>query len=213
MLYWLLKHVLVGPWVRLSCRPVVTGREHVPARGPVIVAANHLAEIDSLVLGLVVPRRITFVAKAEYFTRGPVRGRFYGTLCRATGQIPVDRRGGEAAAAALAAARSILDAGGVWAIYPEGTRSRDGLLHRGHTGVMRVALAHPDAVVLPVGIAGTPVDGTGRRRGRVRVRIGGPMELATWRETPDDPHAWRAATDLLMKEIQELSGQEYVDRY
>ncbi|MDQ6523006.1 lysophospholipid acyltransferase family protein [Nocardioides sp. LHD-245] len=155
MWFWVLRRVLLGPEVRWYTRPRVTGLDHLPATGPVIVAANHRAEVDSFVLSLVLPRQPRFLAKAEYYDGTGLRGRVDRWLCSATGQIPVDRAGGDAAAASLRAAEGLLHDGGVWAIYPEGTRSPDGRLHRGHTGVVRVARAVPDAVVLPVGLLGT----------------------------------------------------------
>jgi 1-acyl-sn-glycerol-3-phosphate acyltransferase len=203
LLYWILKYVILGPLVWLRTRPRVRGRAHLPRRGPLIVAANHAAEIDSLVLGTVLPRRICFVAKVEYFAPAAARSRLYASLCRATGQIPVDRTGGTRAAGALLAARAILDRGRVWAIYPEGTRCTDGRVHRGHTGVMRVALA-TGAPVVPVGLHGTD------QRGRVTVRIGTPLDLSAYHDEPAD---WRAATDALMRALAELSGMEYVDSY
>lgn len=211
MAFWLLKWVLLGPVVRWYARPRVQGRQHVPARGPVIVAANHQAELDSLVLSLVLPRRPRFLAKAEYYGGGRpgVRGRIDRWLCTVTRQIPVDRDGGSAASSSLAAAERLLREGGVWAIYPEGTRSPDGRLYQGHTGVVRVARAVPGAVVLPVGLLGTaavdPPHRRGWRRGRVRVVIGTPVDV-----TAGDV---RAGTDALMAAIGALTGQEPLDHY
>lgn len=203
MLYWILKYVVLGPLVRLRTRPRVHGRANVPRHGGVIVAANHLAEIDSLILGVVLSRRLRFIAKSDYFARGSAGSRLYGWLCRATGQIPVDRSGGDRAEDALRAARGIVERGDAWAIYPEGTRSPDGRIHRGHTGVMRVALS-TRAPVVPVALVGT----TGS--GRVQVRVGGPLDLSAY---GDDPQGWRAATDALMRELVALTGLEYVDTY
>jgi 1-acyl-sn-glycerol-3-phosphate acyltransferase len=214
-MYWVLKWLVVGPVVRLFTRPAVTGR--LPRTGPLIVAPNHLTEIDSLVLGAVLGRRLTFVAKSEYFGRGGLRDFLYGLLCRATGQIPIERGGDGRSDPALEAARSLLDSGRVWAIYPEGTRSPDGRMHRGRTGVMRVALSRPQAAVIPVGVRGTTaIDRPGRRLwhpGRAQVTVGKPIDLSPWEGRADDPDAWREATDELMRAIQSLSGQEYVNRY
>ncbi|SFC34323.1 1-acyl-sn-glycerol-3-phosphate acyltransferase [Nocardioides terrae] len=209
-MYWFLKWVLVGPFVRLLARPTVTG--HLPKRGPVVLAPNHRTEIESVVLGVALRRRITYVAKSDYFDRGALGARLYGLLCRATGQIPIIRSGNGVADPALDAARGLLDRGGVWAIYPEGTRSPDGRLYRGHTGVMRVALSRPDATVIPVGILGAETVGLGRP-GRVEIRLGAPLDLSRWHGRADDPQAWREATDALMREIRELTQQEYVDRH
>lgn len=213
-MYWLLKYILLGPIVRWYTRPVLIGQ--VPD-GPVAFAPNHLSEIDSLVVCAALPRRVTFVAKSDYFARGGLRGRLYGTLCRVTGQIPIERSGTGSADAALDAARGILSKGGVWVIYPEGTRSPDGRLYRGRTGIMRVALSVPDAAVVPVGIRGTrEIDRPGHRgwrRGRTEVHLGEPLDLSPWRHQADSPEAWREAADALMAAIQKLSGQEYVDRH
>ncbi|MET0821792.1 MAG: lysophospholipid acyltransferase family protein [Aeromicrobium sp.] len=212
-MYWVLKMIVLGPLVRWFARPQVVGS--LPD-GPVVLAPNHLAEIDSLVLCVALPRRLTFVAKSEYFARGGAAAWLYGTLCRLTGQVPISRGGGGSADAALDAAAGILRRGGVWAIYPEGTRSPDGRLYRGRTGVARVALATQCAVV-PVGVTGTrSVDPPGRRgwrRGRVEIRLGQPLDLSRWSARPADPAGWRAATDELMSAIQRLSGQRYVDRH
>lgn len=211
MWFWVLRWVLLGPVVRWYTRPQVVGLAHVPASGPVVVAANHRAEIDSLVLSLVLPRQPRFLAKAEYYAGHGLRGRLERWLCSVTGQIPVDRAGGDAASASLAAAEGLLRSGGVWAIYPEGTRSPDGRLHRGHTGVVRVARAVPDAVVLPVGLLGTEtVDPPGRdrrrwRRGRVTVVVGAPVDVRHGEV--------RDATDALMRAIGELTGQQPRDEY
>ncbi|WP_235681177.1 lysophospholipid acyltransferase family protein [Tomitella gaofuii] len=203
----------MGPVIRWFARTRVIGE--LP-EGPIVVAPNHLTEIDSLVLCASLPRRLTFVAKNEYFARGGAGAWLYGNLCRLTGQIPISRDGAESAEAALNAAAGILRSGGVWAIYPEGTRSPDGRLFRGRTGAMRVALGKPCSVV-PVGIVGTrSVNRPGRRgwrRGVVEIRIGSPIDLTEWTARTPDPQAWRAATDQLMSAIQRLTGQEYVDRY
>jgi 1-acyl-sn-glycerol-3-phosphate acyltransferase len=211
MAYWVLKAVLspllYGLWtVRTS------GRHHVPRRGPVILAPNHVSFCDSLFLPLVLRRRVTFVAKAEYFDSWRTRWFF-----KAAGQIPMRREGGTASERALAAARDVLRAGRVVGIYPEGTRSPDGRLYRGHTGVARLALSCGVPVV-PVGIIGTPaVQPVGSRWlrpfRRVEIRFGAPLDVTRFAGRSDDPAALRALTDDLMFEIQRLTGQEYVDRY
>jgi 1-acyl-sn-glycerol-3-phosphate acyltransferase len=212
--YWFLKLVLVGPIVRWFTRPLVIGA--LPD-GPVVLTPNHLCEIDSLVLAAALPRRLTFVAKHEYFASGRSGARLYGALCRATGQIPIDRAGAGSADAALAAARAVLDVGGAWVIFPEGTRSPDGSLYRGRTGAMRVALSHGTAKVVPIGIVGTRSverpGGRGWRRGRVEIRIGDPLDVTHWRPRADQPAAWRETTDALMRAIRNLSHQKYVDRH
>ncbi|RMI34859.1 1-acyl-sn-glycerol-3-phosphate acyltransferase [Nocardia stercoris] len=211
MWYWLLKYVLVGPILRLLGRPRVEGLEHVPATGPVIVAANHLSEIDSLYLCLVFPRRLTFLAKGEYFAGSGLRGRIERWVMTATGQVAVDRTGGAAAGDALDAAVRILEGGGAWAIYPEGTRSPDGRLYRGRTGVIRVAM-ETGAPVLPVVLSGTdrvnPRGRRGLRFARVRIVIGRPRRFPA-----ADRAAVRQATDDLMAGIAARSGQAYVHSY
>ena len=140
MLYWLLKYVLVGPPVRVLFRPSVSGGSHVPESGPVIIAANHLSFVDSIFLPLAVRRRMTFPAKIEYFRGRGLRGLVARLFFTGIGQIPMDRAGGRAALASLDLGAAVLRGGGVFGIYPEGTRSPDGRLHRGRTGVARLAL-------------------------------------------------------------------------
>ena len=214
--YWVFKLLLSGPvWV--LTRPRVTGIEHVPASGPVVLAANHVSIVDSFLMCLVVRRRLTFVAKSEYFAGAGLRGAALRWFFRSAGQLPVDRSGAGAGDPALDAVRELLDRGGVWAIHPEGSRSPDGRLHRGRTGVMRVAL-EKDVPVVPVVLRGTEhVHRRGSRRVhpcRVEVEVLPPMDLSPWRAGKDgDRAAVRAATDALMHRLAERSGQEYVDRY
>ncbi|WP_227979865.1 lysophospholipid acyltransferase family protein [Nocardia spumae] len=211
MWYWILKFVLIGPILRLLGRPKVEGLHHVPADGPVIIAANHLAAIDSLYLALVLSRRITFLAKSQYFDEPGWRGRLNRWVMTATGQVRVDRTGGSASADALAAAVRILESDGVWGIHPEGTRSPDGRVYRGRTGVIRVAM-RTGAPVVPVALTGTDlVNRRGRRGlrfGKVRIVFGPPRRFE-----PVDRAAVRAATDDLMVELAMRSGRRYVDCY
>ncbi|MGW5436204.1 lysophospholipid acyltransferase family protein [Nocardia asteroides] len=212
MWYPLCKHVLIGPLLRLLGRPQVEGLEHIPRTGPVIIAANHLAFIDSLYLALVIPRPLTFLAKQEYFTGTGLRGRAKRWFFTAAGQVPVDRTGGDAAADALAAATAILARGGAWAIHPEGTRSVDGRVYRGRTGALRVAMA-TGAPVVPVVLDGTDrMNPRGRKLLRfTKVRI----SIQPARRYPAAVHRAqvRVATDQLMQEIARQSGRPYVDRY
>ncbi|MFI6040267.1 lysophospholipid acyltransferase family protein [Nocardia sp. NPDC051321] len=212
MWYWLFKYVFLGPILRVLGRPEVEGLEQVPRTGPVIVAANHLAVIDSLYLALVLPRQVTFLAKQEYFTGTGLRGRFKRWFFSAAGQVPVDRTGGSAAADALAAATRILEAGGVWAIHPEGTRSPDGRIYRGRTGTLRVAMA-TGAPVIPVVLAGTDrVNPRGTRLprfGKVRISFGTPRYYLP----AEQRHVARTNTDELMRELAARSGRHYVDQY
>jgi 1-acyl-sn-glycerol-3-phosphate acyltransferase len=211
LLYWVVKGVLT-PVLGVCFRVKVEGREHVPRRGPVILASNHRSFLDSIFLPLVVRRRVTFVAKAEYFD-DPKTAWFF----RGVGQIPIRREGGSASERALASASEVLQSGGVFAIYPEGTRTRDGYLHRGHTGVARLALRTGTPIV-PVGLIGTdevqPVD---KRMPnlfrRVTVRFGEAIDPERYGNLDSEHLALRQITDEVMYEIGQLSGYEYVDTY
>jgi 1-acyl-sn-glycerol-3-phosphate acyltransferase len=183
-------------------RPRVEGLDNVPRRGAVIVAGNHLSFYDSVVLPLVVPRRVVFLAKAEYFERGGLRRWWF----RATGAVPVRRGDGPAARSALDTALDVLAGGRAFGIYPEGTRSRDGRLYRGRTGVAWLALT-AGVPVVPVALTGT---GGLPGRARITVRFGAPLRLAG---LADDARDRRAATDEIMDAIGALSGQERVARY
>jgi 1-acyl-sn-glycerol-3-phosphate acyltransferase len=209
--YWLLKAILT-PVLHLVYRVRVEGRERVPRTGPVILAANHRSFLDSIFLPLVLRRRVTFVAKAEYFD-DPKTAWFF----RAVGQIPIRREGGTAAEGALAAATDVLARGGIFGIYPEGTRTRDGYLHRGHTGVARLALK-TGAPIVPVGLVATdecqPTDKKLPRLFRtVWIRFGTPLPLEHYAGREHDRLVLRQVADELMYEIRELSGYEYVDVY
>jgi len=211
LLYWVVKGVLT-PILRVCFRVKVEGRENLPAHGPVILASNHRSFLDSIFLPLVLRRRVTFVAKAEYFD-DPKTAWFF----RGVGQIPIRREGGSASERALASATEVLRDGGVFGIYPEGTRTRDGLLHRGHTGVARLSLRTGTAIV-PVGLIGTdevqPVDSRLPKLFKtVRIRFGEPIELGHYEGRHDDRLALRDVTDEVMFEIQALSGYEYEDTY
>jgi 1-acyl-sn-glycerol-3-phosphate acyltransferase len=219
--YWVLK-VVLSPAFRLLWRVRVEGREHLPERGPAVLAANHQSFCDSFFLPLVVPRRVTYLAKAEYFDSWYTRWFF-----RAAGQIPIRRGRGPEAARALATAREVLAGGHLLALYPEGTRALDPTVHRGRTGVARLS-RECGVPVVPVGIAGTaavqPVGSWILRPFRtVTVRVGQPMRMVP--ADPGDPAgsadpladhdrtACRAFTDELMREIARLAGQRYVDEY
>lgn len=210
MAYWLIKAILT-PVLRFFYRLRVEGLENVPKDGPAILAGNHLSFIDSFFLPLVLRRRITFVAKAEYFD-DPKTAWFF----RAVGQIPIKRGDGHASARALETAKEVINAGDLFGIYPEGTRSPDGRLYKGHTGVARLA-ADTGAPVIAVAMVGTDeIQPIGRIVPRVfrtvRVRFSEPMRLQAHGERPD-PLMLRRFTDGVMFQLQELSGQEYVNRY
>ena len=209
--YWIIKAILT-PLLRVAFRIQVDGADHIPKRGPVIVAANHVSFIDSLFLPLVLRRRVTFLAKAEYFDN-PRTAWFF----RMAGQIPIKREGGSASERALASAREVLGAGGMLALYPEGTRSPDGRLYKGRTGVARMALGC-DVPVLPIGLIGTadvqPVGAMVPRPFKsVRVRIGAPLRWPELTGRADDPAVLRDVTDDVVDAIAALSGQERVAHY
>jgi 1-acyl-sn-glycerol-3-phosphate acyltransferase len=206
-LFSLLKHVLLGPLLRILFRPKVTGT--VP-EGAAILASNHLSFCDSLFLPLMAPRKVVFIGKEEYFVGRGLKGRLVAAFFRGVGTIPVDRRGGSEAVDALETALGVLEQGKLFGIYPEGTRSPDGRLYRGKTGVARLALAS-GAPVVPCALIGTDkVQPMGHRFPekimRVEVHFGEPMRFA------DDADP-RAVTDEIIAAIQKLSGQEYVDVY
>ena len=208
--------LLLAPFVRLFGRPVVTGMQHVPQHGPVILASNHLSFSDSMFLILVLRRRVTFLAKKEYFSTRGLHGWFMRRFFTAAGQIPVDRGHAGRAVAAQRQAEEILYRGEIWGIYPEGTRSPDGRLHRGKTGAMRVALAS-GAPVVPVALRGTDrVNPPGTliwRPGRVQVTFCPPMDLTPYRGRVQNQALARELTDELMRILAAHSGQEYVDVY
>ncbi|GIJ10067.1 lysophospholipid acyltransferase family protein [Micromonospora andamanensis] len=216
MLYWLLKYVLLGPLLRLIFRPRVEGLHHVPAAGPVILASNHLSFSDSIFTPLIVPRKVTFVAKAEYFTGKGIKGWLTKMFFTGTGTIPVDRSGGRAARAALDTQLTVLRAGGIAGIYPEGTRSPDGRLYRGKTGVARLALESGAPVVPVVMLNLDEIQPPGQlipKLAQVRIRFGPPLDFSRYAGLAGDRFVERAVTDEIMYELMELSGREYVDIY
>jgi 1-acyl-sn-glycerol-3-phosphate acyltransferase len=203
---------VLTPIFRLAWRIYLWGGENVPADGPAILCPNHTAAIDSFLLPSVLPRRITFVGKSEYLDNWKTRHLF-----PAMGMIPIDRAGGDASARALDAAAGVLARGELFGIYPEGTRSRDGRLHKGHTGPARLAL-RTGAPLVPVGLIGTraiqpPGVSTPRPFRPCEIRIGRPIEVSRYRDRTDDRLLLRQLTDELMFEIRDLSGQEYIDEY
>ena len=211
MAYWVMKAILT-PVLRFFFRVRVEGGEHIPSQGAAILASNHVSFSDSIFLPLVLRRRVTFVAKAEYF-EDPKTAWFF----RAVGQIPVKREGGTAALRALAAAEEVLRKGGLFGIYPEGTRSPDGRLYRGHTGVARLAL-ECQVPVYAVAMVGTrEAQPIGQIMPNlfmpITVRISRPLTFERFYDRPKDPRALREVTDEIMYELRELSGQDYVNTY
>jgi 1-acyl-sn-glycerol-3-phosphate acyltransferase len=209
--YWVTKAILT-PVLRLLFRIRVQGREHVPRRGAAVLASNHVAFCDSLFLPLMLRRRLTYLAKAEYFDDWKVAWFF-----RVVGQIPIRRGAGSNWRRSLETAVDVLGEGKLLGIYPEGTRSLDGRLHRGHTGVARVAL-RAGVPVIPVGLVGTrevqPVGARFMRPfRRVTIRIGPPLDFSAYAGRDDERVVLRQVTDEVMEAIQALSGQEYAGRY
>ncbi|GGS68543.1 1-acyl-sn-glycerol-3-phosphate acyltransferase [Streptomyces violaceus] len=211
----LIKAVL-GPVMRLMFRPQVEGAEHIPGDGPVILAGNHLTFIDSMILPLVCDRQVFFIGKDEYVTGKGFKGRLMAWFFTGVGMIPVDRDGGRGGVAALMTGRRVLEEGQVFGIYPEGTRSPDGRLYRGRTGIARLTLM-TGAPVVPFAMIGTDrlqPGGAGLPRpGKVTVRFGEAMEFSRYEGMDRDRYVLRAVTDSVMSEVMRLSGQEYVDMY
>ncbi|MGZ4452858.1 MAG: lysophospholipid acyltransferase family protein [Nocardioides sp.] len=214
--YAVLKHVVIGPWLKLVFRPKYQGVENVPTEGPAILASNHLSYADWLFMPLGLPRMVRFVAKDEYFIQPGIKGWFKRTFFAGTGNVPIDRSGASAAEGALIAAQRVLGDGELFGIYPEGTRSHDGKLYRGRTGVARLAL-ESKAPVVPVAVIGTdiiaPPGKTFGKLVRPIVRYGKPLDFSRYEGMENDRYILRAIADEIMYEILRLSGQEYVDLY
>ncbi len=216
MFYWWLKNGLLGPLFATVFRPQIEGVEHVPAEGPAIIVCNHLSFVDSVFLPLAVPRRMSYLAKSDYFTGKGVRGALVRWFFTASGQLPIDRAGGKASEASLNTGLQVLAEGRILGLYPEGTRSPDGRLYRGRTGVARMVLeAH--VPVIPVAVTGTDeVMPLGKRLPRVKkvtVRFGEPLTFSRFEGMEGDRFVLRSITDEIMYRINQLSGQEYVDVY
>ncbi|GAB3477250.1 lysophospholipid acyltransferase family protein [Amycolatopsis cihanbeyliensis] len=216
MLYWLMKYVLLGPVLRLLWPMKVVGLENVPDSGGAILAGNHIAVADSFFMPLYVKRKVTFPAKQEYFTEKGIKGRLKKWFFLGVGQFPIDRSGGSAAQAALDTAIRLVRAGHLLGIYPEGTRSPDGRLYKGKTGVARIAL-ESGGVVVPVAVLGTdkvnPIGSKMWRPRRLEVRFGKPLDFSRYEGLSGDRFVERSITDEIMYALMELSGQEYVDIY
>ena len=216
MWYWLFKYVFMGPLLSLLGRPKIEGLDYVPQSGPMILASNHLAVADSFYLPLVVFRRITFLAKAEYFTGTGIKGAFMRWFYTAAGQVPIDRTDADSAQSALDTAARVLGEGKLLGMYPEGTRSPDGRLYKGKTGLARLAL-ETGVPVIPVAMIGTdavnPPGSTMWRFGRVQVKFGKPMDFSRFEGLAGNRFIERAVIDEVMYELMRLSGQEYVDLY
>ncbi|MEV5203511.1 lysophospholipid acyltransferase family protein [Streptomyces sp. NPDC053720] len=216
MFYHVLKYVFIGPLLRLFFRPRIEGLEHIPEDGAAIVAGNHLSFSDHFLMPAILKRRITFLAKAEYFTGPGVKGRLTAAFFRGIGQIPVDRSGKEAGQAAIREGLGVLSRGELLGIYPEGTRSHDGRLYKGKVGVAVMAIKGQVPVV-PCAMVGTfeiqPPGQVVPRIRRVTIRFGEPLDFSRYAGLENQKAAVRAVTDEIMYAILGLSGQEYVDEY
>jgi 1-acyl-sn-glycerol-3-phosphate acyltransferase len=215
--YWFARFVLLGPLMRGLWRPWAEGREHIPDDRPAILASNHLSFCDSFFLPIMVRRKVTFLAKSEYFTTPGLKGRLSRMFFAGVGQVPIDRSDSDASRAALNTAVRLLREGRLLGIYPEGTRSPDGRLYRGKTGVARMAL-ESGAVVVPCAMVNTAViqpEGRlfPRFRPRPGVRFGRPLDFSRYEGMAGDRFVERSVADEIMYELMQLSGQDYVDRY
>ncbi|MFH8344503.1 lysophospholipid acyltransferase family protein [Streptomyces sp. NPDC018045] len=216
MFYHLFKSIVLVPLLRCLFRPRVEGLENLPASGAAIIAGNHLSFCDSFLMPATVKRRITFLCKQEYFTGRGVKGRLTAAFFRACGQIPVDRSGRSAGQAAVEEGVRVLGSGELLGIYPEGTRSHDGRMYKGKTGVAEMAL-RTGAPVIPCAMIGTfEAQPAGRRLPRVvpiTIRFGKPLEFSRYAGMADQRLVLRAVTDEIMYALLHLSEQEYVDTY
>lgn len=216
MFYWLMKQVVVGPLVKALFRVWVVGEENVPRQGAAILASNHLSFIDSVLLPLYLRRRIAFLAKSEYFSGRGLKGWATKTFMSATGQLPIDRSGGKASEASLRTGLKVLSRGSLLGIYPEGTRSPDGKMYRGRTGVARMIL-EGEVPVVPIAMIDTekvmPIGTRIPKVRRIGVVIGEPLDFSRFAGLEGDRFILRSITDEIMYELSRLSGQEYVDVY
>jgi 1-acyl-sn-glycerol-3-phosphate acyltransferase len=217
LFYWIFKWSLFVPVVRLVWRPKVTGRENVPGSGPAILVANHTSAVETFIVPAMIERRLTFPAKAELFAPGGGPGkRLVAWFLAAVGQLPMDRSGGRASAGSMDGVLQVLRNGELLGIFPEGTRSPDGRLHKGKTGVARLVL-QAQVPVVPIGIRDSLPRRTRRLRipyqPRTRISIGKPLDFDAYAPAATDRDVLRYVTDEIMAAVQELSGQEYVDAY
>ncbi len=216
MLYWIFKHLIIGPILKTIFRPWLEGAENIPATGPVIIVGNHLSVIDSFFMPTMIDRRVYFLAKSDYFTGKGLKGWLVKSFMTAVGQLPIDRSGGKASEASLNIGLSVLDRGDVLGIYPEGTRSPDARLYRGRTGVARLVL-ESGAVVVPVVMIDTekamPIGAKVPKIRRIGTVVGKPLDFSRFSGMSADRFVLRSVTDEIMLEIQKLSGQTYVDVY
>ena len=216
MFFWLMKYVVIGPIVKAIWRPWIVGRRNVPAEGAAILASNHLSFVDSIFLPLMLDRPVSFLAKSDYFTGKGLKGWATRMFFKGTGQLPIDRSGGKASEASLNTGLQVLGRGDLLGIYPEGTRSPDGKLYRGRTGIARMALeAH--VPVVPVVMVDTdtmmPIGTTMPRIVRVGIVVGEPLDFSRFEGMEGDRYILRSITDEIMVALQRLGEQEYEDVY
>lgn len=216
MAYFILKTFVLGPLLKLLFRPWVRGMENIPSNGAAILASNHLSFSDSIFLPLQVRRPVVFLAKSEYFTGKGIKGALVRWFFKSTGQLPIDRSGGKASEASLNTGLGVLAQGLLLGIYPEGTRSPDGRLYRGRTGIARMVL-EAKVPVIPVAMIDTEkVQPIGKRLPRIRrvgIVVGEALDFSRFDGMEGDRVVLRAVTDEIMYELKKLSGQEYVDLY
>lgn len=216
MFYWIMKHIVVGPLLLGIFRPWTRGLENIPAEGPVILASNHLSFVDSIFLPLIVDRRVVFLAKSEYFTGKGLKGWLTRVFFEASGQLPIDRSGGKASEASLDTGLRVLSEGKVLGIYPEGTRSPDGVLYRGRTGIARMVL-EAGVPVVPVAMIGTaevmPIGSKLPKIRRIGMVLGEPLDFSRFNGLESDRFILRSVTDEIVYELMRLGGQEYEDVY
>ncbi|NQX06642.1 1-acyl-sn-glycerol-3-phosphate acyltransferase [Rathayibacter sp. VKM Ac-2856] len=216
MFYWFMKHIVAGPLLKTIFRPWVVGADRVPATGGVILASNHLSFIDSVFLPLVIERNMVFLAKSDYFTGKGLKGWATKLFFTATGMLPIDRSGGKASEASLNTGLRVLASGEALGIYPEGTRSPDGRMYRGRTGVARMVL-EARVPVIPVAMIDTarimPIGSRMPRLGRIGIVFGEPLDFSRFEGMEGDRFILRSITDEIMYELLALSGQEYLDVY
>lgn len=216
MFYWIVKNLVLGPILLRVFRPWLKGVENVPVSGAAILASNHLSFIDSVFLPLVLRRPVVFLAKSEYFTGRGFKGWLVRQFFLASGQLPIDRSGGKASEDALFTGINVLSEGKLLGIYPEGTRSPDGRMYRGRTGIARMAL-ESGVPVIPVAMIDTekvmPIGVKIPKVQRIGVVFGSPLDFSRFAGYENDRFVLRAITDEIMHELVGLSGQEYVDEY
>lgn len=216
MFYWLMKYVVIGPIVKAIFRPWIVGRRNVPVQGAAILASNHLSFIDSIFLPLMVDRPVSFLAKSDYFTGKGIKGWATKVFFKATGQLPIDRSGGKASEASLNTGLGVLGKGSLLGIYPEGTRSPDGTLYRGRTGIARMAL-EAKVPVIPVVMVDTdtmmPIGKRLPRVMRVGIIVGEPLDFSRFEGMESDRFILRSVTDEIMVALQQLGEQKYEDVY